>query len=48
MKGLSPVMFEDFAKPFQVNPEEVYTCLSMFSATRMMKFILGKRNLSKI
>lgn len=22
MKGLTPVMFEDFAKPFQVNPEE--------------------------
>lgn len=23
MKGLSPVMFEDFVKPFQINLEEV-------------------------
>lgn len=29
MKGLSPVMFEDFVKPFQINLEEVPFFLSL-------------------
>lgn len=34
MKGLSPVMFEDFVKPYQINLEEVdfFAMISLFKS----------------
>lgn len=37
MKGLSPVMFEDFAEPFQVNLEEVLSSYCMIWLKSLFK-----------